>query len=165
MIFRLLLYLATVCCFILPQTVYADHNPPNEVSQRPSERQLAKIFIMKSTLQDVVKIYGEPTDESNDGYIWEKEGWTLNCLIDTPENKVISIEVQGQRMPKSVGVTGSGLKVGDAISSVRRIYGTTFHLGDSFVAFEWRDGVTLDIDFDKAGKINRFFLSAVEAAE
>ena len=150
---------------ILPPAVYADHNPEYEVSYRASERKLANLSIMKSTLLDVIKAYGSSTDDTNDEYTWEKDGWTLSCLIDSSDSKVISIDVQGKKIPRNIGITGSGLKVGDDLRAVRRIYGPTYHRGKSYVSFEWRDGVTLDIDLNEEGKIMRFFLSAVEAAE
>ncbi len=158
----------TLSFLFLSSLTYGDHNPENQISKGKAEHLLANITIMKSKLADVIKIYGKPNRIEYDQYFWQKRDWTLRLIFETSDEPVINIDVRGKDVPKQIGVTGSGLKIGDSVSKIRKIYGKRYHernlpnIGIHDIMIEWEEGVSLVAEIDPAGKIASLSLSAPE---
>jgi hypothetical protein len=157
-----------LCLLLLCPLVYGDHNPENEISKGRAENRLANIILMKSKLADVIKIYGKPSRIESDEYYWQHSDWTMRLIFETPNDPVVNIDVRGRNIPKHIGVTGSGLKIGDSLLTLRKIYGTRYdernlpNIRIHDVMIEWEEGVSLVAEMDAAGKIVSLSLSAPE---
>lgn len=158
----------------------ADHLPPKLLARGTPERTLAGVTLGRTTLTQIIRTYGSPTRRLKvpnnprwSGYIWETPNGRLEIGVeDGPEEASIgSVYVDGNgRNP--TGVTGAGLKLGDNLVALKKIYGDRFKSDEipSFRAGERKDftGVpgihqiflqwrseefSLIVGLDQAGKI------------
>lgn len=119
----------------------ADHLPDNLLAHGRPENTLAGINLEKATLDQVLQKYGPPAKKVNvpnnpdwTGYLWQIGGLRLEVEAFHSANKVsldrISIVRTGtmDTTASNAGSTGAGLKLGDGLDALKRVYGTKFHL-------------------------------------
>lgn len=170
---RLCLSLISVALFLAPGA-RADHLPEDLLAKGRPEKSLAGIHLERSRLSGIVRAHGEPSRVEGDDYYWEKDGWTLHMVLyrgHTIKNGeyIALIEVEGTKAPRGMDKTGRGLRLGDTISSIRRIYGRRFEerkipkLGIHDVTVQWRrEEVSLVARLDQQGRIRNLRLFAPE---
>jgi hypothetical protein len=159
---------------LLCSSVRADHLPENLLAGGKPEKVLASIHLERSRLSDVIRAHGEPSKIEGDDYYWEKGGWKLHLVIYRGSGiknseYIAMIEVEGANVPRGVDKTGRGLRLGDTISAVRRIYGRKFKerklpkLQIHDVMVQWRrEEVSLVAELDGRGRIKNLRLFAPE---
>ena len=92
---------------------------------------LASVHLNRTELSDVIRAHGKPSKVEGDDYYWVKNGWTLHLVVYRGDGIVngeyiAMIEIQGKNVPRSIGRTSRGLRLGDTIFALRRIYGKRF---------------------------------------
>ena len=146
---------------------------------------LSGIDIYKASAQEVERKFGNPIT-IKDGqrysnkirtYEWQN-GHTRLRIVRLAEGQsssinsgIFSIDVWGNPDPAGVGVTGEGLRLGDQLKDAKRIYGSRLKNGTpsgfgsepllgGFRAsvMTGADSPTLEIEFDKAGRITHLKL-------
>jgi hypothetical protein len=152
----------------------ADHLPEHLLAGGKPEKVLTGIHLERSRLSDVVRAYGEPSKVEGDDYYWEEGGWKLHLVIYRGSSikngeYIAMIEVEGATAPRAANKTGRGLRLGDSISAVRRIYGKKFKerrlpkLNIHDVIVQWRrEEVSLVAELDGRGRIKNLCLFAPE---
>lgn len=158
----------------------ADHLPPKLLARGTPERTLARVTFGKTTLTQIIHTYGSPTrrlkvpnNPTWSGYIWESPNGRLEIGVDEgPKGASIgSVYVDGNGRNRT-GVTGAGLKLGDNLMALKRIYGNrfksvempSFRPGDRKdfmgvpgihqIFLQWRsEEFSLIVGLDQAGKI------------
>ena len=107
-------------------------------------------------------------------YYWVKSGIKLHLVVyrgsKTKSGEYIAlIEVEGSRAKDMIGRTGSGLKIGDGLADLRRIYGKRFEernlpkLNIHDVMIQWRsEEFSLVAELDERKKIKKLSLFAPE---
>jgi hypothetical protein len=163
-----------IVVLLLGATARADHLPENLLARGRPEKMLASVHLNRSKLSDVVRAHGKPSKVEGDDYYWVKNGWTLHLLVYRGDGIVhgeyiAMIEIEGSNVPRSIGRTGGGLRLGDTIFALRRIYGKRFKertlpkINIHDVMVQWRkEEVSLVAKFDRHGKINNLQLFAPE---
>jgi hypothetical protein len=171
---------------LLASVGLADHLPPELQARGKPEKTLAGIHLDRSKVSDVIKIYGAPSKaemqskpaDLNVGdtydYFWTKPGMKLHLIVYRGAHIVRGeyialIEIERTKAKGSVGGTGSGLKLGDGLKDLRRIYGRRFEerklpkLNIHDVMIQWRsEEISLVAVFDKQGKISKLSLMPPE---
>ena len=163
----------------------ADHLPSELQARGTPERRLAGIRLDRSKVSDVIKMYGKPSRVVHHPkppnlntvdtyeYFWTKPGVELHLLVYrlgvTGGEYIALIEVEGSRASGTYGRTGKGLKLGDKLVDLRRLYGRRFKrdrlpTGEMYaVTVQWRsEEYDLGAWFDERGRITKLSLSAPE---
>lgn len=173
--------------FILFQsTAKADHLPDQLLASGKPETTLAGINLKTTTLNDVIRMYGPPTREENvsnnqtwTGYVWELPHAKIELGVNRGSSgtQIESIYVEGTAHGQ-VGSTGRGLKLGDDIKKLTRIYGSNYEIAtlrndpsenrveftgvtvaNQRVTIEWRlEEFTLTVGLDGKGKVIAMWL-------
>src|SRR5205085_11168079 len=167
--------LALLSAISLAPICVADHLPPKLQARGKSEKRLAGILLERSKVSDVIKMYGKPSEVQEQekpadlnvvdiyDYYWIKPGVKLHLLVyrgsELKGGEYIAlIEVEGSRAKDVIGRTGSGLKIGDSLADLKRIYGRRFHernlpkLNIHDVMVQWRsEEFSLVAELDDAG--------------
>jgi len=183
---RSLLMMAVLSASILAPTCLADHLPPELQARGRPEKRLAGIVPGRSTVADVIKMYGKPSEVTKQGkpaglnvvdtydYYWVKSGVKLHLLVYGGSGikggeYIALVEVEGPDVRGMIGRTGSGLKLGDSMAEVKRIYGRRFKerqlpkLNIHDVMIQWREEeFSLIAEFDNRGRIKNLSLSSPE---
>lgn len=175
-----------LCVFINAFIAKADHLPDEMLATGKPEIKLAGIDLTKTKLDDVVRLYGAATREKKapnnpswTGYIWELPGAKIELSVDNgPAGPQIhDVYVEGSTN-KKVGSTGRGLKFGDDIAAIKRLYGSEFKTqtlnrnssgqrmefsgvtaSTQRVTLQWRsEEFTLNVGLDEAGKVAALWL-------
>ena len=165
--------------FIFLSTVsHADHLPPHLQATGKPEKRLARIHLERTKFADIVRMYGKPSevrkqpsppDLSATDYYWRKGKGQLHVLMDSSrgETWIALVEVEGAI--GSAGQTGAGLKIGDDLADLKRIYGPRYHIRNipkldiHDVAIQWRkQEFSLVAYLDRRGKITKLSLSPPE---
>ena len=152
--------------------VRADHLPDSLLAGGRPENVLAGIDLEHTTLAQVVSKWGQPTTVQEEDYYWDKGTFKLHLIIESTKEQgeyIAAIEIEGNKFPDSLGRTGRGLRLGDSLRDLIRIYGKKFQrhrvpLYDvDEVSIQWRrEEITLDAQFDSRGKIKILTLLAPE---
>ena len=166
----------------------ADHLLETLLAKGKPEVELARINLETSTLEDVIRHYGPPTQEVGaqnnpnwTGYIWELPRAKLEVSVDRDQTgtQIDNIYIAGTIEGKD-GLTGRGLKLGDTLTDLKRIYGNVFklsapnknpsHTRDLFTGvqekneyqvatIQWQSwDFTLRVGFNAAGTIDAMWL-------
>ena len=167
-------------------TSRADHLPDNLQAQGRPEKRLAGIRLNEQTkVSDVIKLYGRPTtvkawesDEANVSssydYYWVRRGLYLHVLVErllrrNPRWEYVSLIEVNSQTTRKVARTGKGLKVGDNLRDLQRIYGSRLKIRDipkfkiHDVMIQWRgEEYSLVAMLDRHNKITRLSLFAPE---
>ena len=164
----------------------ADHLPDNLQARGKPETRLAGIHLTDHTkLSDVIKLYGPPTKvkasesdrpdfSSSYDYYWVRPGLNLHVLIERlprkiPEWEYVSLVEVDSGTSRKIARTGKGLRVGDTLKDLKRIYGHRFKVRDipklkiHDVMVQWhREEYSLVAKLDRRNRIKSFGLSAPE---
>lgn len=168
----------TLALIFLNTVSHADHLPPNQQARGNPEKRLAGIHLERHKLTDVIRMYGKPSkvskqpgppDISLTDYYWRTGKGQLHVLMDRSYGltRIGWVEVEGAIGP--VGQTGAGLKIGDDLADLRRIYGPRYkvrnipNLKIHDVMVQWsKEEFSLVAELDRKGKIKKLSLSAPE---
>ncbi len=130
------------------------YGKPSEVQKEP-----------KSTNLNVVDTYH---------YRWLKQGIKLHLVVfhfdDTRNGEYIAlVEIEGSQAAGRQYRTGRGLKIGDGLADIKRIYGPRYKVSNlptlniHDVMIQWRvEEFSLVAELDKKGKITKLSLFAPE---
>jgi hypothetical protein len=167
-----MLMLASIC--------HADHLPVDLLARGKPEKQLAGINLASDKIADIIKRHGKPSkiekqpspdDLDMCDYYWIKAKAKLHVLVvrSAGLEYISLIEIEGSVNKKGIGRTGRGLKIGDRLSDLRRIYGSRYKIRDipdrniHDVMIEWRaEEFSLVAELDKKGSIKKLSLSPPE---
>ena len=183
---RGLLLLTLLSVVILAPVCLADHLPPELQATGRPEKRLAGVELEQSRVAHVIKMYGKPDEvrkqENPAGlnvvdtydYYWVKSGVKLHLLVYGGSGikggeYIALVEVEGPPVRGVIGRTGSGLKLGDGLADLRRIYGRKYQgskkpkLKSHEVMIQWRrEEFSLIAEFDDRGRIKKLSLFAPE---
>jgi hypothetical protein len=180
---RALVLLAAV---LLAPVCFADHLPPKDQAKGRPEKKLAGIIIDRTKVSEVIRMYGKPSEVQKEPnasnlnvvdtyhYRWLKPGIKLHLVVfqfDKPRSGeyIALIEVEGSQAAGRLYRTGGGLKIGDELADLRRIYGPRYKVSNipklniHDVMIQWRvEEFSLVAELDKKGKITKLSLFAPE---
>ena len=159
-------------------TIKAEDLPRDERQKGTHETTLSEVDVYKDTIAVVVSSLGRPnkTIETQDtsivaggrDFIWKRDG--VRLVVGTwndkgNESTPYSVEVWGPHSNGLLGSTGRGLKLGDTLRAIIRIYGRRFAIykfsdGRTQVTLQWRDNTTLYVYLDRSGHIDHMHLLA-----
>ncbi len=167
---------------MMPVPMVADHLEGKLRAPGQPEHMLSGIDVYKTTIAEIIKIYGEPTSRRDvpaegvkDGvggernYTWEKNGLRLAVWTgyhDDYESGVYSVDVWGVTPNDGLGKSSRGLTLGATLRQQKALYGDHFFVSSrdrdrvKSVLIEWRDGTQLVVDYDSDGRISHMQLSA-----
>jgi hypothetical protein len=123
---------------LLTSICRADHLPRELQARGNPEKRLAGIYLERSRLADVVRLYGKPSrvekqsstaDFDMYDYYSNKPRATLHLVIVRGARigeYISSIEVEGSVGSGMMSRTGAGLRLGSSLTDLRRIYGRRF---------------------------------------
>ena len=166
---RAALIVAGVAVLVLlkPELAGADHLEGKQLAAGVAEYRLSGIDVYKTTIAEVIKMYGEPTSKRDipaegakngvDGYrdyLWEAKG--LRLLAGTRyhnehESEVYSVDVWGAAPHEGLGKTGRGLALGSTLQQQKALYGDHFFVSSTY-------GKILSSGPDTKGKIKSVLL-------
>jgi hypothetical protein len=161
----------------------ADHLPEELLASGKPETILAGIDLKTTKLKDVMRKYGSPAREkswiSGTGYVWQLPHAKIELSVNRGRlgTQIRAIYIEGTAS-ESVGSTGRGLKLGDDVKKLKRIYGGKFELqtlrnepsenrieftgvsvANQRITIQWRlEDFTLTVGFDGNGKIIAMWL-------
>jgi hypothetical protein len=153
----------------------ADHLPPELQARGRPEKELARIHLEHTMLADVIRMYGKPSkvekqpsppDIAMTDYYWNLSRGRLHLLM--VQNYISLVEIEGS-LESVWSQTGRGLKIGDDLNDVRRIYGPRYKVRKipsadiHEVIIQWRSKeFSLIVGLDKKGRIKSLSLYAPE---
>ncbi len=156
-------------------TCSADHLPTELQARGRPEKKLARIHLERTKLADVVRMYGKPSkvekqpssaDIAMTDYYWNLSKGRLHLLM--VQNYISLIEVEGSAESSRLQ-TGSGLKIGDDLGDLKRIYGPRYKLRSipslsiHDVMIQWHsEEFSLVAELDKKGRIKKLSLFSPE---
>jgi hypothetical protein len=174
-----------ILMLILAGPTAADHLPEKLLATGQPEKILAAINLEKTKFDDVVRMYGPPTREVKvpnnpawTGYVWETARAKLEVSVNRgPAGDAIGdVYIEGTDSGP-MGSTGRGLRLGDDMRTLKRIYGSRFEVShpsgaslrnrkefagvaaDRQVDVQWKSQeFTLTIGFNVRGKIMALWL-------
>ena len=175
---------AAVCavlCLCLQPPIFADHFPPSDIAIGKAEPLLGGISIHNDTVASVMVRMGQPDkfEESTSRdyplgsgerrYEWNRDGirlrmgtefYTDKKAMTLVESPPIVVDIWGQHGGGKLGITGSGLSIGDGLAKVKKLYGDRSQTDPHSVTIQWKDETTLSIDFSNDGHITHMQLFA-----
>jgi hypothetical protein len=128
---------------ILAASAVADHLPEKSLARGKPETTLAGINLESTTLDEVLRKYGPPTrtitvpnNPQWTGYLWQTVETRLELDVTAGAGGkhylggISVVRIGGGSAPAkaSSDATGSGLKLGDGLDALKRIYGSRFQL-------------------------------------
>ncbi len=163
-------------------TSRADHLPANLLARGRPETKLAGIDLRRVKLAEITKLYGPPTrvkawEQDNPkfsnsyDYYWNRRGIELKVVVERVSgNEFITyLDGKGPKTWRKIGTTGKGVRLGDSLRDLKRIYGGRFHLRNipkfkiHDVMFQWRrEEYSLVATLDRHNRIKGLALAAPE---
>jgi hypothetical protein len=156
-------------------TCSADHLPPELQARGRPEKKLARIHLEHTKLADVIRMYGKPSkvekqpsppDLVMTDYYWNLSKGRLHLLM--VQNYISLVEVEGSSKSGRLQ-TGSGLKIGDDLDDLKRIYGPRYKvrnipsLAIHDVMIQWRSQeFSLVAELDTRDRIKKLSLFSPE---
>ncbi len=163
----------------------ADHLPDNLLAQGRPETRLARIDLKDVELADIIRRYGKPNRvkawesdrpdfSSSYDYYWLKPGLKLHVVVERllrkdPNWEVVTLVEVTSGTSRKVGRTGRGLKLGDTLMDLKRVYGFRFKVRNipklkiHDVMIEWhREEYSLVATLDRHNRISGLTLVAPE---
>jgi hypothetical protein len=142
---------------------FGDRTPRPQIATGTAEESLAGIRVRNVPIEDVIEKFGPPESKRDvpdagqcvHEYNWSKDGVRARvrtgCVRDDADaaEGVSSIDVWGSKATGEIGKTGKGLKLGDAFSTVQRVYGLSPQLAPNgliHVEVRWTDDTVMVID-------------------
>lgn len=178
--------------FLAIGNAFADHLPDKLLANGEPETQLGKISLVTSKIEDVIKIFGQPTHILNvpnnpnwTGYSWDIKGTRLEVGVahDSSSAQIEDVYIEGL-VPGLIDGTGRGLRLGDTLANLKNIYGNHFELSSNnngpshkreaftgvqvsseykVATIQWQsEEFTLRVGFDPNGKIDAMWLQLPE---
>ena len=164
----------------------ADHLPERLLAQGNPEISLAGINLKTTKLDGVIRKYGPPTRELRvpnnptwTGYLWEFPHAKLEIGVNgvSSGTQIEDVYIEGTATG-TLASTGRGLRLGDDIATLQRIYGNNFELSSRSAdaprtrteftgvtgahhtaTVQWRsDEFTLTVGFNDEGKVTAMWL-------
>jgi hypothetical protein len=174
---------------LVSTSALADHLPERLLANGKPEVVLAGVDLERAGIDDVIRLYGPPSRKLKflnnpawTGYIWEARRAKLEIGINSGPNgdRITDVYVQGtDRGP--MGTTGRGLKLGDELTELKRLYGDHFQVenlstglvsnrreftgvaNSHRVRIQWRSiEFTLTAGFTETGRIAALWLLSPE---
>ena len=115
---------------ILSSIALCEHLPANLIARGKTETILCGVDVYHSTLAGLKGRFGAPTrfeeypkTEEAAEITWDKEGSIIHATINA-DHIAYAVELSGKL--SSLAQTGSGLKLGQSLIDLRRIYGSRF---------------------------------------
>jgi hypothetical protein len=158
---------------------HADHLPLKDQAKGKPEKMLAGIMLDRSRISDVIKLYGKPSKVTREPkpsdlnvvetshYYWLKGATKLHLLVYGEYIELI--EARGSPTSGQMVRTGRGLKIGDNLADVRRIYGPRYKVRNipelkiHDVMIQWRsEEFSLVAELDGKGRVKSLSLSGPE---
>jgi hypothetical protein len=153
--------------FMMVVPVAADHLEGKQQAIGKQERILSGIDIYKTTIAEVIKMYGKPASRRDlpvkgvkDGvggyrdYIWEFNGLRLLAATgyhNDKESGVYSVDVWGAAPQGDLGKTAHGLALGSTLEQQKALYGDRFFVSSTY-------GKKLPSGPDTKGKVKSVLL-------
>jgi hypothetical protein len=128
-VMRVLLALPVILVLVIGSSASADHLPDSLLSDGRPEKVLAHFSLDSTKLASVIRTLGQPTRIEHENYFWVNDSWTLQLVVYFPNsaNEYLSmIRVEGSNVPPLFRTTGRGLRLGDSITDLVRIYGKKY---------------------------------------
>jgi hypothetical protein len=167
-----------ILCLCLQLESFGDHLRPSDIAIGKSEHVLGGISIRRDTVASIMIRMGPPEkcEESTSSdlsgersYEWNRNGIRLRMRTEfytdkkartTVESPPIIVDIWGQHGTPNIGVTGSGLLIGDDLAKVKKLYGERFQTDPHSITIQWKDETTLSVDFSNDGHITHMQLFA-----
>jgi len=170
----------------LSSTSRADHLDEKQLAKGTPERTLAGIHLSEHTrIADVIRLYGQPTKRegsesdnpnfaSSYDYYWIRPRLKLHVLVQRfprtmPGWEYISLVEVDFGSSHGVAKTGKGLRLGNSLKDLKRIYGHRVQVRDipeqniRYAMIQWRqEEYSLVANLDKRDKITALQLVAPE---
>ena len=170
---------ACVCWF--GQLANADHLPPEKRARGKAEHVLASVNVYTGKSADAVRRFGKPDrveDITNSdypvgsgerSYFWKRDGVLLRVgtvyrtdpkTTKTIESSPTIVDAWGLSLGGGLGATGAGLRLGQGLADVVRLYGARFQKDSNGLLIQWDDDTEMVLDFNETGRINHIHLEA-----
>ena len=183
---RRLIALLALSLIGLSSTSSADHLDERLQARGTPETTLAGIHLSERTkIADVIRLYGRPTKRegsesdnpnvaSSYDYYWIRRGLNLHVLVQRlprrmPGWEYVSLVEVDYGTSRPVAKTGKGLRIGNSLKDLKRIYGNRFKVRDipklniHDAMIQWRqEEYSLVATLDKRDKITALQLFAPE---
>jgi len=163
----------------------ADHLPDNLQARGRPETKPARINLNGVKFADIIRRYGQPNRmkawesdrpdySSSYDYYWLKPGLKLHVVVERlprkdPDWEYVSLVEVTSGTSRQVGRTGRGLKLGDTLRDLERIYGFRFNVRNISklkihdVLIQWRrEEYSLVATLDRHHRISGLTLVAPE---
>jgi len=126
-------------------TSLADHLPDHLQARGRPETTLARINLRHASIRKIMRLYGQPSElkkhqpslpnsAGSVDYYWRKSGLNLHVETffsdDQPKWESVVFVGVGGGTARKTGRTGAGLRLGDTLADLRRVYGRRYHLRD-----------------------------------
>ena len=174
----------TLMCF---SGLLANPSRRVKINKGKAEHVACGIDVYDYKISQVVAMYGNPTRletytsqkpkeiYSNKSYFWDLPDLKMEVSVMFFPNKTSSgfmedgvycVTLQRIKSQEKIGVTGAGLKLGDSLSEVTKIYGKQFLIKnvsgtkEKYLSILWEDGTILLARFDENNRIKRLSLLA-----
>jgi hypothetical protein len=134
--------------FIAAGSLAADHLEGKQQALGKPERMLSGIDVSKSTVAEVIQMYGKPASKRDipaegvkDGtggernYVWERGGIRLGVWTyyhNDHESAVDAVDVWGKSPSGVNGKSGQGLTLGATMEQQRIVYGDRFFVSSTY---------------------------------
>lgn len=162
-------YLVISLSLLFAGPVLADHLPDNKLASGKGDTVLCGFDPRFTPMKDILSKLGKPDridpwpeDKLNFTYQWSRgpltiEVNTYHFYADYLNRPPVWIEVSGSD-PEGFCKTGRGLKLGDSLADVRRLYGKRYGVtrtskGEQSITIQWEDEATIFVDLTKDGHV------------
>jgi hypothetical protein len=169
-----------------PYSAGVQHPRAGQIAGGPRERSLCSFHVDGSTpCSEVIARLGSARNAKVSGlgdrrdcagcghvlYDWRigQAVVTVGCEFTTKgeqrvDGKVFLVRVLGDRSARNDLATGAGLRLGDSLSTVRRMYGPHYHLDRARLAatlfIQWEDGPRLQLELDRMDRVVGILLTS-----
>ena len=158
----LLAFVAT----LVPGIAAAGACPSDKVLATAAESTLAGIDIHRDKMQDVKDRFGKPAKAKwvlEEGSSWAKYKWVSGQTalgVSGAKDEIHIVQISGPEASTLPG-TGRGLTLGNPVSRVEALYGTTFvdgyvtgpEIGDKTRTYCFADGTELSVGLDDTDRV------------
>ncbi len=166
---HLLRHLVVGFAFLCAEPALADHLPDNKLASGKGDTVLCGFDPHFTPMKDILSKLGKPDriepwekDKVNVTYLWTRGPLTIEVntyqyYADYLNRPPVYIEVNGSD-PEGFCPTGRGLKLGDSLADLRRLYGQRYQVihtgkGERSITIQWNDESTLIVELTKSGRV------------
>ncbi len=161
---------------------HADHLPETFQARGQPEKRLAGVDLSRFKLADIIRLYGQPRtvkawEQDNPkiansyDYYWRKRGVNLKVVIHRVSGLeyIGLVEIAGLGRRGKIAGTAAGLRLGDPLKDLVRIYGQRFKVRNipesriHDVIIQWRrEEYSLVVSLNRRNRITGLTLAAPE---